>query len=266
VNSSGAYVSCTQYAINKLHTIPNVYQYVDIASSAWLGWDTNRTPAADLITNVVKGTDSGTASIAGFASNIAQYVPLEEPFLFDTLLVVGGNMVKSATFCDWNPYIDELDYVQEMYRLFVERGFPSSIGMLIDTSRNGWGGPERPVKVSTSTDVNTYVNESRIDRRFHRANWCNQNAGIGARPQANPAANIHAFVWVKAPGISDGTSQAVTDPENPNLRFDTMCDPNGQNRYCSCGTTGAMPGAPSLGRWFQAQFDVLLKNAYPPVN
>ncbi|MCX7682343.1 MAG: glycoside hydrolase family 6 protein, partial [Anaerolineae bacterium] len=117
-----------------------------------------------------------------------------------------------------------------------------------------------------STDLNTYVNQSRIDRRYHRGNWCNQAGGIGERPQAAPAPGIDAFVWVKPPGESDGISQSgVTDPCDPNKKFDVMCDPNAQSRYNSAYSTGAMAGAPHAGQWFQAQFQMLLQNAYPPL-
>jgi len=139
--------------------------------------------------------------------------------------------------------------------------------MLIDTSRNGWGGTSygrsRPTAVSTSSDLNTYVNASRIDRRYHRGSWCNQQGGIGARPVASPAANIDAFVWIKPPGESDGVSQAgVVDPNDPAKTFDANCNPNGQSTYNSNYQTGAMT-APHAGRWNQAHFDMLVQNAYP---
>ena len=38
------YESGVEYALNKLHAISNVYTYVDIAHSAWLGWPSNLTP------------------------------------------------------------------------------------------------------------------------------------------------------------------------------------------------------------------------------
>jgi cellulose 1,4-beta-cellobiosidase len=140
--------------------------------------------------------------------------------------------------------------------------------MLIDTSRNGWGGPNRPTAVSTSTDLNTYVNQSRLDRRPHRGGWCNQNgAGIGARPTANTGiTGVDAFVWVKPPGESDGVSEAgIIDPDDPAKGFDAMCDPNAQNRYNGQFGTNAMPGAPHAGRWFPAQFAMLVQNAFPAI-
>jgi cellulose 1,4-beta-cellobiosidase len=173
-------------------------------------------------------------------------------------------MARSAV-PDWNTYNDQLSYAQAWRQNMINNGFPSGIGMLIDTSRNGWGGPNRPSGPSTSTDLNTFVNQSRIDRRIHKGNWCNQSgAGIGARPAANPATGIDAYVWVKPPGESDGSSSLIpTGPDNPAGKgFDQMCDPtytgnslNGNNM------TGALPGAPVSGRWFQAQFEQLVTNA-----
>lgn len=266
-NGTDGYVQGIQYALNKLSVIPNVYCYIDIAHSGWLGWDSNFQPGVTLISNAIKGTTKGVNSIDGFISNTANYTTYEEIYLPDSSLTVGGNPIRAAAFYEYNPYFDEKDYVTAMYSAFVSAGFPSTIGMLVDTSRNGWGGSSygrtRPTAVSTSTDLNTYVNESRLDRRYHRGNWCNQQGGIGARPVAAPASNIDAFVWIKPPGESDGVSSAgVVDPNDPAKTFDMMCDPNGMSTYNSAYPTGAME-APHAGRWNQAQFDILVANAYP---
>jgi cellulose 1,4-beta-cellobiosidase len=263
-NSSGAYVQGIQYAVNKLHALSNVYQYIDIAHSAWLGWDSNFQPAVNLISNTIKGTTAGVNSIDGFISDTANYTPTDEPYLPNSSLTVGGNPIRSATFYEWNPYFDEHTYANAMRTAFVNAGFPSGIGMLIDTSRNGWGGSGRPTAVSTSTDLNTYVNQSKIDRRYHRGNWCNQPGGIGARPTASPMSGFDAYVWIKPPGESDGTSdssQTTPDPEGKS--FDKMCDPNGQSTYNSAYPTGAMAGAPAAGHWFETEFETLVTNAYP---
>ena len=80
--SSNAYELGVQYALNKLHAIPNVYNYIDIAHSGWLGWSSNFQPAVNLITNVVKGTTAGVNSVDGFISNTANYTPVtEQPFM-----------------------------------------------------------------------------------------------------------------------------------------------------------------------------------------
>jgi cellulose 1,4-beta-cellobiosidase len=267
-NGTGGYVEGIQYALNKLSVVPNVYNYVDIAHSGWLGWDSNFQPGVTLISNCVKGTTKGVNSIDGFISNTANYTPWEEVYMTDSNLSVGGNPIKSATFYEWNPYIDEKDYGTAMYNAFVSAGFPSTIGMLVDTSRNGWGGTSygrsRPTAASTSTDLNTYVTASRIDRRYHRGNWCNQEGGIGIRPTASTGVTgFDAFVWVKPPGESDGVSQAgVVDPNDPAKTFDIQCDPNGMSRYNANFATGAI-AAPHAGRWNQLHWDILVANAYP---
>ncbi len=264
-NSSGVYVQGIQYALNALHAIPNVYNYVDIAHSGWLGWSSNFQPAVNLISSVIKGTTAGVNSVDGFISNTANYTPTTEPYMTATEQI-NGQPVESATFYQWNPYIDELDYDLAMRQAFINAGFSTNIGMLIDTSRNGWGGPNRPTGPSTSTDLNTFVNATRIDKRIDRGNWCNQPGGIGARPQANPVSGIAAYVWIKPPGESDGSSSLIpTGPQNPTGKgFDQMCDPNfGGDALNNNMPTGAMPNAPVSGAWFQAGFNTLVQNAYP---
>jgi len=262
-NSTGAYVEGIQYAVNQLTQQDNVYIYLDIAHSGWLGWDNNFNDAVSLYRRTIQGFDGGLQAIDGFVTNTANYTPLEEPFLTNPNLTVGGQQVRSANFYEWNPMFDELDFALAWRNAFASGG--SHIGMIIDTSRNGWGGPDRPTSVSSSNDLNTYVNQSRIDRRPHRGGWCNQiGAGIGERPTAAPVSGIDAYVWVKPPGESDGVSQdGIIDPDDPNKRFDAMCDPNGQSHYNSAYPTNAMPDAPHAGRWFQAQFEMLVRNAYP---
>jgi cellulose 1,4-beta-cellobiosidase len=171
---------------------------------------------------------------------------------------------------DWNDFIDEQSYANALRKALIKGSdaYPEGVGLLIDTSRNGWGGSDRPTGPSKSTDLGKFVRESTLDKRIHKGNWGNQTgAGIGARPIASPAPNYHAFVWVKPPGYSDGSSKLIpTGPENPTGKgFDRMCDPeyrgNSQNGN---NVTGAMPNAPVAGRWFHAQFVQLVKNAYPP--
>jgi cellulose 1,4-beta-cellobiosidase len=265
-NSSGAYVSGVQYALNKLHAIPNVYNYVDIAHSAWLGWPSNMGPAVSLLHSVAAGTTAGVASVDGFISDTANTTPTVEPFMTATENV-GGQPIDANNFYQFNPFIDELSYDQSMYSNLVASGFPSTIGMLIDTSRNGWGGPNRPTAASTSTDQTTFVNASKVDKRPFRGDWCNQNgAGLGAFPQANPMSsftNLYAYVWIKPPGESDGDYPTATHSHG-----DPHCDPNGTNTDGNGNTysTGSIPGFDiPAGQWFPAQFQQLVQNAFPAV-
>lgn len=254
------------YALDALHGVGNVYSYIDAAHAGWLGWPSNGGPAAELFQEVVLSTDAGYDAVAGFVTNTANSTPLVEPFLED--VQVGSTPVRSASFYEWNADFDEADWTAHLYDLLVAQGFPSSIGMLVDTSRNGWGGPDRPTAVSTSTDVDTYVDESRVDRRVHRGAWCNPaGAGLGERPQATPAgypdSHLHAFVWVKPPGESDGASTEI--PNDQGKHFDRMCDPTFVSPKLSNQLTGALPDAPLAGQWFESQFRMLVENAYPVV-
>ncbi|GEA88728.1 glycoside hydrolase family 6 protein [Cellulomonas cellasea] len=257
-----------KYALDKLHAIPNVYNYIDAAHSGWLGWDSNAGPAAKLFADVAKTTKAGFASIDGFVTNTANSTPLEEPFLTDPTKQVGSGQVRSSKYYEWNPDFDEIDWTAHLHRLLVAEGFPATTGMLIDTSRNGWGGAARPTAASTSTTLDTYVDQSRIDKRTHRGAWCNPlGAGIGERPKATPsgyaASHLDAFVWIKPPGESDGASSEIANDQGK--RFDRMCDPTFNSPKLAGALTGATPNAPLAGQWFEEQFVTLVKNAYPVI-
>nr|WP_236667102.1 glycoside hydrolase family 6 protein [Nonomuraea sp. K271] len=264
-NGPGGYRDGVRYALDQLHAISNVYTYVDAAHHAWLGWDSNFQPAVDLFHETVAGTQAGVDSVDGFIVNTANYSITTEPH-FTVNTTVNGTSVRQSDWVDWNYYIDELTFARDLRDRLIAKGFRSGLGMLIDTSRNGWGGPDRPSGPSSSTDVNQFVEESRVDQRIHAGNWCNQSgAGMGERPTASPASGLDAYVWVKPPGESDGSSEEIDNDEGK--RFDRMCDPtytgndlNGNN------LTGALPDAPISGQWFSAQFRELLANAYPPIN
>ncbi|AVQ05843.1 TPA: 1,4-beta-cellobiosidase [Xanthomonas vasicola pv. zeae] len=259
--STGIYEEGVKYALDKLHAIPNVYNYMDIGHSGWLGWDSNRGPAISLYTRVVQGTIAGLASADGFITNTANYTPLVEPNLPNPDLTVGGQPIRSAKFYQWNRFFDESTYAEALYNGFVAAGWPSKIGFLIDTGRNGWGGKGRPTSAS-GNDVNTYVDSGRVDKRLHQGNWCNQaGAGIGMPPTTAPGGHIHAYVVGKGPGESDGSSKYI--PNKQNKGFDKYCD----STYTTPdGTlTGALPNAPIAGSWFHTQFVQLVTNAYPVI-
>ncbi|MCL1559345.1 glycoside hydrolase family 6 protein [Xanthomonas nasturtii] len=260
-NSTGIYEEGIKYALNKLHAVPNTYNYLDIGHSGWLGWDSNRGPSIALYTRVVQATNAGLASVDGFVTNTANTTPLNEPNLPNPELSINGQPIKSAKYYEWNPYFDEADFTQALYSGFVNAGWPSSIGFIVDTGRNGWGGPNRPAGAS-GNDITSYVNSGRIDRRLHRGNWCNQSgAGIGTLPVAAPGPHLDAYAWVKPPGESDGSSTLIANNEGKG--FDRMCDPT----YTTADgvLTGALAGAPISGAWFHNQFVELVNNAYPVI-
>ncbi|KJK32983.1 cellulose 1,4-beta-cellobiosidase, partial [Lentzea aerocolonigenes] len=262
MKANGNYITGVGYALAKLGAIPNVYNYLDIGHHGWIGWDDNFGATAELLFQAANASGSTKANVQGFIANTANYGAVREPN-FSINDSVGGKSVRESKWVDWNRYTDELSYAQAFRQKAVQAGFDAGVGMLIDTSRNGWGGAARPTGPGPQTSVDAYVNGGRLDRRIHLGNWCNQaGAGLGERPKAAPADGIDAFVWMKPPGESDGASKEI--PNNEGKGADKMCDPtytgnvrNGNNM------SGALPDAPLSGKWFSAQFQELMRNAYP---
>ncbi|WP_051709050.1 glycoside hydrolase family 6 protein [Streptomyces sp. NRRL S-350] len=262
MKANGNYIKGVGYALKKLGAVPNVYNYVDAGHHGWLGWDDNMGASADLFKQAATAEGSTLSNVHGFIVNTANYSALKENnFTIDDS--VNGTSVRQSKWVDWNRYVDELSYAQAMRAKLVALGFDPNLGMLIDTSRNGWGGAARPAGPGPKTSVDAYVDGGRYDRRFQTGNWCNQaGAGLGERPQAAPAPGIDAYVWMKPPGESDGASKVI--PNNDGKGFDRMCDPTYTgNPRNNNNMSGALPDAPLAGEWFSAQFQELLKNAYP---
>ncbi len=270
--STPFYEQGIEFALNKLHAIPNVYNYIDVGHSGWLGWPSNLPPAAQEFTKVARATTAGFASIDGFISDTANYSPVTEPFIPNPTLQVGGQPLNSSSFYQFNPFVDEHSFDIALKNQLVSDGFPSTIGMLIDTSRDGWGGSARPTALNSSpTTPDTYVAANKIDQRSFRGDWCNQNgAGIGAPPQAQPfgaSDAVIAYVWIKPPGESDGDYPTATHTHG-----DPHCDPNGTNTDNPNGTgnvhpTGSIPGFDiPAGQFFPFQFQQLVANAFPPLS
>jgi cellulose 1,4-beta-cellobiosidase len=265
MKANGNYIKGVGYALSELGDVPNVYNYVDAGHHGWIGWDDNFGASADVFKQAATAEGATVNDVHGFITNTANYSALkEENFTIDS--TVNGTSVRQSKWVDWNRYVDELTFAQGFRNKLVSVGFNSDIGMLIDTSRNGWGGSARPAGPGPSTSVDAFVDGGRYDRRIHMGNWCNQSgAGLGERPRANPATGIDAYVWMKPPGESDGASKQI--PNDEGKGFDRMCDPtytgnprNGNN------PSGALPDAPVSGHWFSAQFQQLMRNAYPPLS
>lgn len=265
MKANGGYVNGVGYALAKLGAIGNVYNYVDAGHHGWLGWDSNFGPSAQIIKDAAVASGSTVNNVHGFIVNTANYSALKEPY-FKITDTVNGQTVRQSKWVDWNYYVDSLSFAQAFRQELISRGFNSTIGMLIDTSRNGWGGTARPTGPGATTSVDTYVNGGRVDRRIHLGNWCNQaGAGLGERPTVAPEPGIDAYVWVKPPGESDGSSKLI--PNDEGKGFDRMCDPTYTgNARNGNSMSGALPDAPISGAWFSAQFQQLMQNAYPPLS
>ncbi|HKE15699.1 MAG TPA: glycoside hydrolase family 6 protein [Kofleriaceae bacterium] len=266
MKANGGYVNGVGYALAQLGALSNVYNYLDAAHHGWIGWDDNFGATAEMLASAARASGSTVNNVTGFITNTANYSALVEPFFTINDVIAGRPIREAAHWIDFNRYVDELSFAQAFRARLVQAGFPSNIGMLIDTSRNGWGGTARPTGPGPSTSPDEYVNGGRLDRRIHLGNWCNQaGAGLGERPRAAPAAGIDAYVWVKPPGESDGSSTEI--PNDEGKGFDRMCDPTytGNPRNGN-SMSGALGGAPLSGHWFPAQFQELMRNAFPPLN
>jgi cellulose 1,4-beta-cellobiosidase len=264
MKQNGNYVKGIGYALAKLGAIPNVYNYIDAAHHGWIGWDDNFGASADLFAEAARAEGSTVNNVHGFIVNTANYTATREPH-FTINDTVNGTSVRQSKWVDWNRYVDALSFAQAFRPRLVQAGFPSDIGMLIDTSRNGWGGSARPSGPGPQTSVDEYVNGGRLDRRIHLGNWCNQaGAGLGERPTAAPEPGIDAFVWIKPPGESDGASREI--PNDEGKGFDRMCDPTYEGNLLNGNNmSGALPDSPLSGHWFSAQFQELMRNAHPPL-
>src|ERR1044071_6751953 len=133
-NSSGIYIAATQYALNKLHAIPNVYTYLDIGHSGWLGWPSNAGPAVTLFTNMANGTTAKLASVDGFVTDTANEIPVQEPVMTGGSQTVGGTQLISANFYQFDPDIDEASYTADLWARFTQAGWPTPLGFLTGSS------------------------------------------------------------------------------------------------------------------------------------
>ena len=125
----------------------------------------------------------------------------------------------------------------------------------------GWAEPAagRPIGI---TDLNSYVNAAHADKRPWRTDWCNQvGAGIVSASGRRAALMPHASTRVdQAPGESDGAGATIAgDPS-----AEPMCDSTYRRPSTICARAGRWP-ARGEGAWFDAAFEVLVSNAYPPL-
>ncbi|WP_165984341.1 glycoside hydrolase family 6 protein [Streptomyces sp. YIM 98790] len=257
MKSNGHYLAGIGYALDRLGDLPHVYSYLDAGHHGALGRPDDHVPMAQLFFQAATTAGARPADVHGFTVNLAGYGVLREQFLGLTDTVRGTPVIQSR-WIDGNHHLGELSYARALRRQLITYGFGSRIGMIVDTSRNGWGGPARPAGAAPTTDVESYVDGSRLDRRHSAAHWCNQQgAGLGERPAAGPEPGVDAYAWLRPPGESDGSGEYR--PHTGGRQADPLCAPRHRGR-----PTGALPGGPPAGHWFPAHFEQLLANAHPP--
>jgi cellulose 1,4-beta-cellobiosidase len=203
------YKRAIAYAIAKL-SLPNAFIYVDAAHAGWLGWPRNIVKSYAVYKEVLTMA-GGPDRIRGFATDVSNYNPSKDPTAPKRDPAAAPN--------------DELGYIQDLAKGLPSVGITGK-AFVIDTARDGVP-----------------------NIRTEPGNWCNiKGAGLGERPQAAPAPNVDAFLWIKVPGESDGTADAKA------ARFDA-----------NCASDDASPGAPEAGLLFEPYLLNLVKNANPPL-
>ena len=182
------YKAGVKYALDKLHAIPNVYNYIDIGHSGWLGWDSNAGPSATLFADVARprppASRRSTASSATWptrrrSSSRTCRTPRSRSVArrsgrarstSGTSTSTRSTSRRTCTACSSRP------------------GSRRRSACSSTPRATAGAAPHRPTATSTSTNHNTYVNESKVDKRVHRGAWCNPlGAGIGELPQATPS-------------------------------------------------------------------------------
>ncbi|WP_308295681.1 glycoside hydrolase family 6 protein [Streptomyces odontomachi] len=262
MKANGNYLKGIGYALTHLGALSHVYAYLDAGYHGSVGWADDSGPLVTLLGQAAQANGGTFDDVAGFIVNTADYGVLHEEY-FTVDDKVNGVSVIQSRWVDWNQFVDELPFALSLRQRAIADGFSTGTGILVDTSRNGWGGPKRPTGPGPSTDVNAYVDGGRLDRRVSYTAWCNQDgAGLGERPTVSPQSGIDAYVWAKPPGESDGPAN------NPGAGLSNECDPDGNLGPIGDTNhpTGALPGAPGYGEWFPTQFRQLLANAWPPVD
>ena len=261
--SSGAYVQGIQYALDRLHPIPNVYTYLDVAHSGWLGWDSNFGPAVNLITQTIRGTVAGVNSVDGFITNTANYTPLDEPNLPDSGLTIGGQPIRSAKFYEWNPYFDEADYATALHACVrrrrdagrhrhAHRHLAQRLGRRGTADRRERHDGRRLRRLRPHRPAPAPRQLVQPERRHRRA-----AAGRTARRASTRTCGSSRRVSPTARARSSRTTRA---------RASTGCATRrtaAASRPTAATSPARMPDAPIAGRWFPQHFEVLVRNAYP---
>jgi cellulose 1,4-beta-cellobiosidase len=232
---------------------------VDAGHHGWIGWDDNLGPSADMFKQAATAEGATAADVHGFITNTANYSALKENN-FTINDNVAGKSVRESKWIDWDRYVDELSFAQAFRDKLVSVGFNSGIGMLIDTSRNGWHGTARR---SRSADQRGRLCRRWPLRPLLQRGQLVQPVGRRSR-RASAGCSGHRYRRLRvgeAPDESDGSSQAIDNDEGKG--FDRMCDPTYTGNPRNNNMSGALPNAPISGHWFSAQFQELMKNAYP---
>lgn len=259
--ANAGYLRGISYAVNRLAELPNVYNYLDAGNVGWINTPDRHSALPSMYAELLGSWGVNAQDVHGIATNVASYEVLEEPWI-DFSVVIGSETVFESAWVNGHD-AGAMDYSLWLRDAMVLNGFDASLGLIVDTSRNGWGGIIRDGEFHQGpyADIDEYVDTRRVDRRCERDHQWNQTlAGIGERPTAEPVpgdTDLHAFAWIKPPGTSDGSLGDDKGFGGPDCRLDQL--PGG---YTS---EPQLEHSPPWGHWYEDHFTELVEHAHPPL-
>ncbi len=102
MKANGNYQKGVGYALNKLGDVGNVYNYVDAGHHAWLGWDSNFGPSAEMFKTAATTEGATVDDVHGFIVNTANYSALKEEN-FKITDSVNGTSVRQSKWVRLEP-------------------------------------------------------------------------------------------------------------------------------------------------------------------
>lgn len=202
MKANGNYVKGVGYALAKLGSIPNAYNYVDAGHHGWIGWDDNFNASAKQIAEAAKAEGSTLANVHGFIANTANYGATTEPFFKIGDTANDGPIREKSKWIDWNRYVDEQSFAQAFRAEVQKEGFSPDVGMLIDTSRNGWGGAARPTAAGPKTTSTRTSTEAAPTAGSTWATGATRRAPVSAHGPRRPRHPVSTRMSGSSPRVS----------------------------------------------------------------
>ena len=262
------------YAVTSIkNRAPHARTYLDGTHSAWLS-------AGEAAYRLVK---AGIGQARGFFLNVSNFQPTPQLVEYGTWVskciyyannaAEGGWRLGHYDYCASQYYpASASDYstwslTDQWYTDNVDGAANPPSGpdvlahFIVDTGRNGKG----PLSASAYA-VSPYNQPQSVITSLGQGNWCNPpGAGLGLRPTASTGAPlVDAYLWVKAPGESDGTCDSAGGARAWDFSlYNPWAVPVDQQDQFD--PLWGMVDPPS-GAWFAAQAIDLVDHADPPVS
>jgi endoglucanase len=202
------------YAVSRLEAGPRTLVYLDAGHSAWHA-------VSDMTIRLV---NAGVTQTQGFFSNQGNFQFTDRETKFDTWISEcvafginpndGGWRLGHFDWCASQYYspLGPVDFNNIATWIYTDEWFQQNLGtavptvhFLIDTSGNAEG------PFNTAVYENPPFNQTAATAQtLNNGEWCNSpRTGLGFRPTVNTGVPLlDAYVWIKSPGVSDGTCNA----------------------------------------------------------